>query len=82
MRNAYIVTGTLTNERTVTLDEALPLTATKVRLVIEPLVSASQRPYPEIVAAIRKRQAARSHQPPTSEEVDSYLQSERNSWEE
>ena len=82
MQNAYIVTGTLTNERTVTLDEALPLTTTKVRLVVEPLVSTSQRSYPEIVAAIRKRQAARSHQPPTSEEVDTYLQNERNSWEE
>jgi hypothetical protein len=82
MQNAYIVTGTLTNERTVTLDEALPLTATKVRLVVEPLVSTSHRSYPEIVATIRQRQAARSHQPPTPEEVDTYLQSERNSWEE
>ena len=82
MQNAYIVTGTLTNERTVTLDEALPLTETKVRLVVEPLASTSQRSYPEIMAAIRKRQAARGHQPPTVQEVDAYLQSERDSWEE
>lgn len=81
MQNAYIVTGTLTNERTVTLDEALPLTETKVRLVVEPLASPSQRSYPEIVAAIRQRQAARGHRPPTTEEVDTYLQTERNSWE-
>ena len=82
MQNAYIVTGTLTNERTVTLDEALPLTETKVRLVVEPLASTSQRSYPKMIAVIRKRQAARGHRPPTTEEVDTYLQTERNSWEE
>jgi hypothetical protein len=32
MQNAYIVTGTLTNERAVARYEALPLTSTKVRL--------------------------------------------------
>lgn len=67
MHNAYIVTGTPTNERTVTLDEALPLTATKVRLVVEPLVSASPRSYQEIVVAIREQQRARGHRPPTKE---------------
>lgn len=82
MHNAYIVTGTLTNERTVTLDEALPLTSTKVRLVVEPLGSASQRSYQESVAAIRERQAARGHRSPTKEEVDAYLQAERDSWGE
>ena len=81
MRNAYIVTGTLTNERTVTLDEALPLGSTKVRLVVEPLTSASLHPYQEVMAAIRERQAARGHRSPTTEEVDAYLQTERDSWE-
>jgi hypothetical protein len=82
MQSAYIVTGTLTNERTVTLDEALPLPETKVRLVIEPLASPSHRSYPEIMAAMRQRQAARGHRPPTSDEIDAYVQSERDSWEE
>jgi hypothetical protein len=80
MHNAYIVTGTLTNERTVTLDEALPLTPTKVRLVVEPLGAVSHHSYQEVMAAIRERQAARGHQPPTTEEVDTYLQAERDSW--
>jgi hypothetical protein len=80
MHNAYIVTGMLTNERTVTLDEALPLPSTKVRLVVEPLGSASHRSYQEIVVAIRERQEARGHRPPTTEEVDAYLQAERDSW--
>jgi hypothetical protein len=80
MHNAYIVKGTLTNERTVMLDEALPLPSTKVRLVVEPLESASHHSYQEIVAAIRERQEARGHQPPTTEGVDAYLQAERDSW--
>lgn len=82
MNNTYIVTGTLTDERTVTLDEALPLTLTpmKVRLVVGPLRSAPQRPYLEVMADIRQRQQARGHQPPTREEVDAYLQAERDSW--
>ncbi len=82
MQNAYIVTGTLTNARTVTLDEALPLTsAKKVRLVVEPLLAKSERPYQEIISEIRKRQHDRGHQPSVKEEVDMYLQSERNNWE-
>ena len=82
MHNAYIVTGTLTDAQTVTLDEPLPLTPTKVRLVVEPLLPASPRRYQEVVAEIRERQRARGHQPPSREEVDAYLQAERDSWGE
>jgi len=81
MHNAYVVTGTLTNERTVTLDEALPFPATKVRLVVEPIESVAPRSYQEIMAAIREQQQARGHCPPTAAEVDAYLQAERDSWE-
>ncbi|MGH7965410.1 MAG: hypothetical protein ACRERD_26975 [Candidatus Binatia bacterium] len=80
MNNAYIVTGTLLDARTVTLDEALPLTPTKVRLVVEPLSSVSRQSHQEVVAALRTRQQARGHSPPTREEVDRYLQAERESW--
>lgn len=82
MRNAYIVTGILTDHHTVTLDEPLLLTPTKVRLVVEPLPPVSPRPYQEAIAEIRKRQRARGHRPPTREEVDSYLRAERETWEE
>jgi hypothetical protein len=80
MRNAYIVTGRLTDARTVTLDEALPLESAKVRLVVEPLSPTLPRPYQEVMADIRQRQQARGHQPPLREEVDAYVQSERESW--
>ncbi|MGH7964894.1 MAG: hypothetical protein ACRERD_24280 [Candidatus Binatia bacterium] len=82
MHNTYIVTGTLTDAQTVTLDEALPLSPTKVRLTVEPLALTSQRSYQEVVAAIHERQRIRGHQPPTKEEVDTYLQAERQSWED
>ena len=82
MHSAYIVTGTLTDTQTVSLDEALPLTPTRVCLVVEPLLSASPRQYQEIMAEIRERQRTRGHKPPTREEVDAYLQAERDSWEE
>lgn len=78
---SYIVTGTLTDAHTVALDEALPLSQMKVRLVVEPLLLASQRSYQEVITEIRERQRARGHQPSTREEVDIYLQSERDSWE-
>ncbi len=81
MHNAYIVTGTLTDAHTVTLDERLPLNPMKVRLVVEPFSPKPQRAHQEVIAEIRKRQLARGHQPSTREEVDAYLQTERDSWE-
>lgn len=82
MQNRYIVTGTLTDDRTVTLDEALPLTRTKVRLVVEPISQEPRLSYQEVISNIRNRQRARDHHPRTREEVDSYLTEERDSWGE
>jgi hypothetical protein len=82
METAYIVTGTLTDQTTVMLDEALPLTPMKVRLSVEPLPSEppAKRTHAEVIAEIRERQRARGHQPRTREEIDAYLQAERDSW--
>ena len=80
MQNAYVVLGRLTDERTVTLEEALPLPAMKVRLVVEPLSPLARRPYQQVIAEIRRGQQLRGHQPPTREQADAYLQVERDSW--
>ncbi|MBV9864882.1 MAG: hypothetical protein JO316_06000 [Abitibacteriaceae bacterium] len=77
MHSVYVVTGTLTDDHTVTLDEELPLTPTKVRVVIEPLTANVLPPYSQVIEAIRARQQERGHQPPTKDEVDIYLQHER-----
>src|SRR5438067_1466666 len=77
MRHAYIVTGTLTDAYSLTLDEAIPLMSQQVRVVVEPLVTTSPRPYRDVMSTIRARQQARAHQPPTREEVDAAVRAER-----
>ena len=81
MSKTYIVTGTLTDGRTVQLDEELPVARMKVRLIVEPLAPVARRSYGEVVAEIRERQLARGHQPPTGKEVDARLRAERDSWD-
>jgi hypothetical protein len=82
MPTTYIVTGTLTDGHTVKLNEALPLAQTKVRVTVEPGAPAPKRPHDEVIAEIWERQKARGHKPPTREEVDAYLQAERESWDD
>jgi hypothetical protein len=82
MQTAYILTGTMTDELTVKLDEALPLAHAKVRLAIEPLAPAPTLSHDEVIAEIWARQAARGHQPSSRAEVDAYLQAERESWDD
>ena len=86
MPNTYVVTGTLTNANTVTLDEPLPVStvpenAVKVRVVIETLPTTRSQSPQKALDEIWARQRMRGHQPPTAEEVDAYLQTERDSWE-
>jgi hypothetical protein len=82
VQNTYIVTGTLTDDHTVTLDEALPLTRTKVRLVVEPISHEPRLSYQEVISSIRTRQRARDHHLRSREQVDAYLREERDSWGE
>jgi hypothetical protein len=81
MQNAYILTGSVADERTLTLDEALPIKTGKVRVVVEVLETPPKVPYAEFMASLHKRQEERGHIPPTREEVDAYLNAERDSWE-
>lgn len=82
MQGAYTVTGMLTDEETVKLDEPLPISPMKVRVTVEPLRPTAQRTYHEVVREIRQRQGARKYRPPTPEEIDRYLRAERDSWGE
>ena len=84
VRDAYVVTGTLTDGRTVALDEGLPLGPTRVRVVIEPLPTGETggpRPYREVVAEIRRRQRKRGHRPPARDAVDALVRAEREGWD-
>jgi antitoxin (DNA-binding transcriptional repressor) of toxin-antitoxin stability system len=44
--------------------------------------SQPSRDHDEVIAEIWERQQARGYQPPTRGEVDAYLQTERDSWDE
>lgn len=81
METAYVVTGTLTEGTMVKLDEKMPWPAGKVRVMIEPLQVQEKKSYLEVMAEIHERQRLRGHQPPTKEEVDAYIQTERDSWD-
>ncbi|HET6385056.1 MAG TPA: hypothetical protein VFJ58_16815 [Armatimonadota bacterium] len=81
IQTAYVVSGTLTDNRTVTLDEPLPLTPSRVRLVVEPLQVVDHRTYQDTMARIRERQRLRGHQPLTQEELDRSLEADRESWD-
>ena len=80
MKRAYVVTGTLSDAQTVALDEPVPLSSAKVRLVIEPLETAPVRSYQEVMPSIRAHQAARMHRPPSCAEVDVSVVAERDAW--
>jgi predicted DNA-binding antitoxin AbrB/MazE fold protein len=54
---------------------------TEVRIIIEPKISKSHNSYQSIIAEIRRRQLDRSYKSPTREDIDSYLQAERDNWE-
>jgi hypothetical protein len=79
MININVVTGTVIDDRTVTLDESLP-TGTKVRVIVESATS-QRRPVIEVLEEIWAAQRKRGHVPPTREEVDEYIRQERDSWD-
>lgn len=81
MQNAYVVTGKITDRHTVTLDENLPVSSARVRVVLEVLPTPTTSSHQDVIARIRSRQKKRGHQPPTRAAIDSYIQDERDIWE-
>jgi hypothetical protein len=82
VQQAYVVTGSVTDERTVKLDEALPIKEGKVRVVVEVMPPDVKSSYMDVMETIWARQRERGHVPPTREEVDAYLKAERESWDD
>ncbi|NUN96768.1 MAG: hypothetical protein HUU16_11400 [Candidatus Omnitrophica bacterium] len=79
----YVVTGTLQGDRTVILDESIPLAPMRVRLTVEALRAVKKRKsLDEFMAWLRARQEARGHVPMSDAEIDAYIQAERDSWDE
>jgi hypothetical protein len=92
MTGSKMITGYLEEGRIVTLDEELPIKTAKLTMKlesVEPLTreldasdiqATSRRPLMEVMEEIWQAQRERGHVPLTKEEVDAYIQGERDSW--
>lgn len=49
---------------------------------VESVHKTSRRPLMEVMEEIWRAQRERGHVPPTKEEVDAYIEEERNSWDD
>ena len=82
MQTTYIMTGTVNDDHTLILDEALPISQGKVRVVVEVLPIETRPTLAETLARIHEGQRLRGHLSPSREEVDARIRDERNSWDE
>jgi hypothetical protein len=82
MQKAYIVTASITDDRTLRLDEPLPVSGGKVRVTVEVLAMPSKPSYDAVMTAIREGQKQRGFIPASRAELDAYLKAERASWDD
>lgn len=80
MTNAYIVTGTLTDAKTVQLDEPLPVSAGRVRVIVEEAASPPKPTFRQVMERIWEAQRQRGHVPRSVEEIEAQVREERDSW--
>jgi len=73
MNATHVVTGTITDPKTITLDEAIPTDTGRVRVWVEVLPTGPRPTMQEAIAEIRRRQAERGHVPMTTAEIDALL---------
>ena len=82
MQQAYVVMGSVVDEQTLQLDEALPVRGARVRVVVEVLPTEGRATLKEVLVKIHQDQRARGFIPPTREAVDTYLRAERETWDD
>jgi hypothetical protein len=70
MNPKYVITGTMTDTRTITLDQVVPITGERVRVTVEEMTTAPKLTMQEAVAEIRRRQKERGHVPMTTAEIE------------
>jgi len=82
MSEVYTRVGTLSNEKTVILDDPIRLPPGRVRVIVEPLTG--EPPGNDWIAklnAIRQSLRESGYRCRTREEIDTQIRSERKSWE-
>lgn len=82
MSQAYVLTGQLSDSRSLVLDEPVPLSDGRVRVTVQAMTNKKSKSlHFEILAKIHARLRAAGHIPSTREEIDRSIQEERNSWD-
>jgi hypothetical protein len=82
MQETYHVSGTLTDSRTIQLDEPIPVSSGRVRVIVEVPASAGKLSHEEFLTWLQQLHEARGHVPRTREELDAFLLTQRASWDE
>ena len=81
MLEHYTVTGTLSDERTVVLDQPVPLPTGRVRVTVVILpATQSEMPFLVKLEAIHQALCASGYRSRTRKQVDAQIQAERESW--
>ena len=73
MNPKHVVTGTMTDTRTITLDAAVPINGVRVRVTVEEMTTAPRPTMQEAVAEIRRRQKERGFVPMNTAEVEAFF---------
>lgn len=79
MTSAYVVTGMLTDGRTVQLDEPLPLTSGRVRVTVEvaAATAAPRQTLQEWLEDLWRHREAEGRKPLTDAEIEEWVQDVR-----
>lgn len=81
MPQTFVTTGTLSGGKLVQLDEALPVAGGKVKITVEVVEPAAEKPtFQEVMEKIWEAQRQRGHVPRSAEEIDAQIREERESW--
>jgi hypothetical protein len=81
MSQTLQVTGELIDPQMVKLDQPIALTSGKVRVTVELLPGEKGSNLREFMKRMWEEQRLRGHVPRTKEEIDAYLNAERDSWD-
>jgi hypothetical protein len=83
MIRAYVVTGQINQGRTIELDEGLPGIVGKVRLTVEPLqIPERGIGWVKSLDHIHLQLESSGHVPSTREEIEDYIRTERQTWDD
>jgi len=82
MEQTYVATGTVENGRLIHLDEPLPISIAKVSVIVKPDTPKSYNgeAFFEWLDKLHERRKQLGVKSLTKEEVDAWIQEERDSW--